>query len=44
MIVSDEDSLLTGNNVSVISEVIASIGINLFNEPIPFEMLKTFET
>ena len=44
MIVSVEDSLPTGNNFTVISEVIALIGKNLFYEPIPFEMLKTYET
>ena len=42
MIVSVEDSLPTGNNFTVISEVITLIGKNLFYEPIPFEMLKTF--
>lgn len=43
-IVSDTDSPLTGNNIVVKSEVVVPFGTNLFYEPIPFEMIKTYET
>lgn len=38
------DSPLTGNNIQLKSEVVVPFGTNLFYEPIPFEMLKTYET
>lgn len=42
--VSDEDVPITGQDVKFIAQTVTPYGSNLFYEPIPFEMLKTYET
>jgi len=43
-IVPDEESPLSGSNITYTSETLVPYSSNLFYEPIPFEMLKTYET
>ena len=43
-IVPDEENPLTGTNITYNSTTIVPYSSNLFYEPIPFEMLKTYET
>jgi hypothetical protein len=43
-IVPDEENPLTGTNITYTSTTIVPFSSNLFYEPIPFEMLKTYET
>ena len=43
-IVSGVNTPLGGSNLSYYSNVTIPYGVNLFYEPIPFEMLKTYET
>jgi hypothetical protein len=43
-ILSGNVTALTGTNLKHKSETIVPFGGNIFYEPIPFEMLKTFET
>ena len=40
---SDTDPL-TGDNIKFVAETIQPYSTNLFYDPIPYEMLKTFET
>jgi len=43
-IVSDEDEPLSGDNMTMTFETIVPYSTNLFYNPIPFEMLRTYET
>jgi len=43
-LISDDASPLQGDNLTFTAETIQPYSSNLFYEPIPFEMLKTFET
>ena len=43
-IIDDEDTPLTGKNIKKTSLITVPFGENLWYEPIPFEMLKTYET
>ena len=43
-ILSDVISPLTGNNITISNSTIQPYSTNLFYEPIPFEMLYTYET
>ena len=43
-IVPDEENPLTGTNITFNSTTLVPYSSNLFYEPIPFEMLKTYET
>jgi hypothetical protein len=43
-IVSDWDDPLVGDNVTFEADTTRPYGTNLFFDPIPFEMLKTFDT
>jgi len=41
---SSSDSPLTADNITIMSNTTVPYSSNLFYEPIPFEMLKTYET
>jgi len=43
-VVSDEEQPLVGKDLKFHAETVLPYGTNLFFEPIPFEMLKTYET
>jgi YD repeat-containing protein len=42
-IVSDDENPLIGKDIKYAQEVITPYGVNLWFEPVPFEMLKTLE-
>jgi hypothetical protein len=42
--VSSEEEPLTGEDIVINTEIVQEYGTNLFYDPIPFEMLKTYET
>lgn len=43
-IVSDWNTPLQGDNITFVHETIRPYGTNLFYDPVPFEMLKTYDT
>jgi len=43
-IVSDWDTPLDGDNITFVSNTTQEYGTNLFYDPVPFEMLKTYDT
>mmetsp|Transcript_41642 Transcript_41642/g.63589 ORF Transcript_41642/g.63589 Transcript_41642/m.63589 type:complete len:360 (+) Transcript_41642:870-1949(+) len=43
-IIDDPDSPLTGNNITFINETIHPFSHNIFYEPVPYELLRTYET
>jgi len=43
-IIDDDDAPLTGKNIQKTHKVTVPFGKNLWYEPVPFEMIKTYET
>jgi hypothetical protein len=43
-IIPDEDTPLKGKNIKITHDVPVKFGKNLWYEPVPFEMLRTYET
>jgi hypothetical protein len=42
--ISSDDEPLTGDDITMTTEVIQEYGTSLFFDPVPFHMLKTYET